>query len=337
MLSGGCSRACRCPGFSRIPQWLAAQQRAGRPAVRFGDIPLEWTDFRLSLRQTADILRRYEALDRDEHSQILALGRDGNALQPLVAHWYAATSGVGAMSTDRPRATPERRRTWITSWCSRSGRFWPAVPKSLMQRVDLSGLAARPLSVLRLGAGLRGHHPERRSTPDLRPLPGAVGVRPLTCPFCANDDRALVTSFATRDGRYRVYACDVCRRYLKAYDGRRASRPVHGGGGRDRDAAARRGGHAAGLCRVEDAKSTMYDLVIFDLLAIDDLAIVGFELKSPNRKSKIVDLLLCLRRPAGVLVAKITAALDESQLNRFSVSRKRPAFERAPSTTTATC
>ena len=49
---------------------------------------------------------------------------------------------------------------------------------------------------------------------------------PLTCPFCSNDDRTLVTSFATRDGRYRVYACDVCRRYLKAYDGRHASRPV---------------------------------------------------------------------------------------------------------------
>jgi FdhE protein len=49
---------------------------------------------------------------------------------------------------------------------------------------------------------------------------------PLTCPFCANDDHALITSFATRDGRYRVYACDVCRRYLKAYDARYASRPV---------------------------------------------------------------------------------------------------------------
>ena len=26
----------------------------------------------------------------------------------------------------------------------------------------------------------------------------------LACPFCSNDDRALITSFATRDGRYRV-------------------------------------------------------------------------------------------------------------------------------------
>ena len=47
-----------------------------------------------------------------------------------------------------------------------------------------------------------------------------------TCPFCSNDDRTLVTSFATRDGRYRVYACDVCRRYLKAFDSRNATRPV---------------------------------------------------------------------------------------------------------------
>ena len=69
--------------------------------------------------------------------------------------------------------------------------------------------------------------PTRRSAPDLRPLrrrSGAYG--PLTCPFCANDDRSLVTSFATRDGRYRVYGCDVCRRYLKAYDARNAARPV---------------------------------------------------------------------------------------------------------------
>ena len=52
------------------------------------------------------------------------------------------------------------------------------------------------------------------------------GYPSLACPFCANDDRALITSFATRDGRYRVSACDVCRRYLKAYDARHAQRPV---------------------------------------------------------------------------------------------------------------
>ena len=49
---------------------------------------------------------------------------------------------------------------------------------------------------------------------------------PLTCPYCRNGDRSRITSFATPDGQYRVYACDMCHRYLKAYDGRRTTRPV---------------------------------------------------------------------------------------------------------------
>jgi FdhE protein len=49
---------------------------------------------------------------------------------------------------------------------------------------------------------------------------------PLTCPYCHNSDRSTITSFATSDGHYRVYACNACKRYLKAYDGRKATRPV---------------------------------------------------------------------------------------------------------------
>src|SRR5437868_11926318 len=82
------------PWIQADPEWLRAQQAAGRPIVRFNDIPLEWSDFRLTFRQTADILRRFDALEPGEHEKILALGRDGNALQPLVERWYVATSGV---------------------------------------------------------------------------------------------------------------------------------------------------------------------------------------------------------------------------------------------------
>jgi formate dehydrogenase maturation protein FdhE len=35
-----------------------------------------------------------------------------------------------------------------------------------------------------------------------------------------------ITARKRRDGQYRLYACDECERYLKAYDARRASRPV---------------------------------------------------------------------------------------------------------------
>jgi FdhE protein len=55
---------------------------------------------------------------------------------------------------------------------------------------------------------------------------GQWGFAALVCPFCSNDERGLITSFSTKDGKYRVYACDVCRRYLKAYDTRHAARPV---------------------------------------------------------------------------------------------------------------
>ena len=48
----------------------------------------------------------------------------------------------------------------------------------------------------------------------------------LACPFCGNDDRSRLTSFATRDGWYRLTACDVCQRYIKAFDGRNATRSV---------------------------------------------------------------------------------------------------------------
>ena len=92
------------PWIQPDPTWLAAQQAAGRPAVRFGDIPLDWTDFRLTLRQTADILRRYEALERAEHEQIVALTRDGNALG--AARHAVVSRDVGRRADGPTERTP---------------------------------------------------------------------------------------------------------------------------------------------------------------------------------------------------------------------------------------
>jgi hypothetical protein len=213
------------PWIQPEPEWLAAQQIAGRPVVRFSDIPLEWSDFRLTLRQTADILHRYDALDRAEHQHILALGRDGNVLEPLVTRWYSATSGVD--ETGSAGRVPEGSPPNLDQVLVLSLRpFLARCAESLLQRADLS-------------AWHHGHCPICGWEPDFAVITPSADRRlicgrcmaqwafaPLTCPFCANDDRALITSFATRDGRYRVYACDVCRRYLKAYDARNAQRSV---------------------------------------------------------------------------------------------------------------
>ena len=205
--------------------WLASQQDAGRPAVRFGDIPLDWSDFRLTLRQTGDILFRFRHIERADHEHVQALTREGNALEPLVSNWYDATSGV------EPPPAPDR--------------LPPGVPESLdvLLLLSIRPFLARCAEALMprpdFGRWHHGHCPVCGWEPDFAVV-APSGERRLicgrcvaqwnygahTCPFCTNDDRTLVTSFATRDGRYRVYGCDVCKRYLKAYDARGAARPV---------------------------------------------------------------------------------------------------------------
>lgn len=210
------------PWIQVDPTWATEQQRAGRPLVRFSDIPLEWSDFRLTFRQTADILHRYEALERADFDAIVTLSRNGNALEPIVTGWYNATSGVIDKTTPKPEAPPNVDQVLVLALRP----FLARCAEALSQRVDLSSWT-------------HGHCPFCGWEPDFAVITptaerrlicgrctGQWAFAALTCPYCANDDRSLVTSFATRDGKYRVYACDVCRRYLKAYDGRRATRPV---------------------------------------------------------------------------------------------------------------
>ena len=213
------------PWIQVDPEWLRGQHAAGRPVVRFRDIPLDWTDFRLTFRQTADILRRFDALEQAEYETILALGRDSNVLEPLVTRWYEATSGVEG-DDSHPRAPKDAP---------------PSLDEVLV--LALRPFLARCADVLAkrddLPAWTRGRCPYCGWEPDFSVITPNAERRlicgrcvaqwsfgPLTCPFCANDDRSLITSFATRDGRYRVYACDACRRYLKAFDGRYTDRPV---------------------------------------------------------------------------------------------------------------
>jgi FdhE protein len=211
--------------------WLRAQQEAGRPIVRFTDIPLEWTDFRLTFRQTADILRRHGAIEPSEHEAIVALGREANVLEPVVTRWYTVTSGVDGREAREGRDGGERLPADAPGSLEQVlvlalRPFLARCAESLIQRTDLSPWH-------------RGHCPFCGWEPDFAVITPAAErhlvcgrclaqwpFAPLTCPFCANDERARITSFASRDGRYRVYACDVCRRYLKAYDARNASRPV---------------------------------------------------------------------------------------------------------------
>lgn len=208
---------------------LLRHRAEARPILQFEDIPLDLTDLRLMVRQAADILRRHGALDDADHRAVQALGRDMKLLA-LAAAWYrtAADRHVASVSPSSRRATERHDEADMMGpvLAQAMRPFLSRCAEVLQHRPELS-LWTHPQ------CPLCGGEPELAViTPSAERhlICGRCTLQwkfaPLTCPFCQNSDRAQITSFATPDGRYRVYACDVCRRYLKAYDGRRATRPV---------------------------------------------------------------------------------------------------------------
>ena len=210
------------------PEALARHQADGRPILRFEDIPLDLTDLRLMVRQTADVLRRFGALDEGDHQAVQALGRDMKLLT-VVGAWYRSAAerhlaSLGAGSTVAPAPPVVDMVGQVLTQAMRP--FLSRCAEVLQQRSDL-------LVWTHGHCALCGGEPDFSViTPaaERHLICGRCTLRwrfdPLTCPYCRNSDRARITSFATPDGQYRVYACDACRRYLKAYDARRATRPV---------------------------------------------------------------------------------------------------------------
>lgn len=210
------------PWFDLSAQHMAQHETSGRPLLRFEDIPLDLTDLRLLVRQTADVLQRFGALEEPDFGYVQSLGRDMKLLE-VAGDWFRKTA-------DRQRAP---------------GAALPSEPSMVDQVLALAmkPFLSRCAEVLQprdeLAFWTHGHCALCGGEPELAVITPAAErhlicgrctlrwkFEPLTCPYCRNADRARITSFATSDGTYRVYACDVCQRYLKAYDGRRASRPV---------------------------------------------------------------------------------------------------------------
>ncbi|MDE3156960.1 MAG: formate dehydrogenase accessory protein FdhE [Acidobacteriota bacterium] len=197
------------------------EQQAGHPLLRFEDIPIDWTELRLMVRQTADILRRFEALEPDDDDRIQTLAREGNTLEPAVEQWFRASLAREPWPADEvhPAMLGQVLALAIRPFLARC-------VEALLPTVDLSGWR-------------HGYCPMCGWDPELAVITPA-GERlllcgrcsaswkfdPIACPWCGNADRTRITSFATRDGRYRLAGCDRCHRYVKAYDSRNAPRPV---------------------------------------------------------------------------------------------------------------
>ena len=205
------------PSIRLEPDYLNSLLASG-PILQFEHLSLDWGDLRFLLRATASAMRTHDAIDEEDFRRAEALSRDSSRLPALVRTWYESVQpGAPGLEADAGLATvfQQAMRPFLTR-----------AADAIMARSDFAGWS-------------RGICPLCGGEPDLAVITPAADrllicgrcsarwpFEPLTCPFCLNADRSRITSFASRDGRYRLYACDVCERYLKAYDARQASRPV---------------------------------------------------------------------------------------------------------------
>lgn len=213
------------PWVEVSPEWLKAQQEQGRPLLRFEDIPLDWTDFRLVFRQTADVLRRFDEIEAGDHQAIQAMSREGHTLEPLVRHWF---DQVADPKQTRDLPLPPNMSAGaldqVLGWAMRP--FLERCADVVQQRIDFA-------TWTHSHCALCGGQPEFAVLTSSRErflicgrCTGRWRFDATACPFCHNDDRSLLHSFASADRLYRLYACDVCRRYIKAYDAHTGHRPV---------------------------------------------------------------------------------------------------------------
>jgi hypothetical protein len=219
------------PWFELSKDDMARHSAEGRPVLRFEDIPIELTDLRLLVRQTADILRRHDALEEADYQRIQTLGRDMTLLT-VVGDWYrrSAERHVAAGGGSRPRSAADQAAPEA-----------PVLDQVLT--IAMRPYLSRCAEVLHqrgaLGDWMHPYCALCGSDPDFAVItPSAERhlncsrctlqwkFEPLTCPYCRNSDRSRITTLATPPGQYRVHASAVSPRYLKAYDGRRATRPV---------------------------------------------------------------------------------------------------------------
>ena len=193
-----------------------------QPVLQFTDIPINWSDFRLMVRQTADILRRFDTLEQADYDRIQALAREGQ-LEMVVASWYESAMAPARRKTD-VRSHERELLDQVLLLAMRP--FLARCAEALLPRLELSDWHQPCCPLCGGEPEFAFINPAAERLLICSRCTGQWRYDPITCPYCENSDRGRITSFTSRDGRYRIYACDECHRYLKAFDGRDGSRPA---------------------------------------------------------------------------------------------------------------
>jgi formate dehydrogenase maturation protein FdhE len=189
---------------------VRARTAAGRPLLRFNQIPFEYSDVRYLIREAAAAMRRHDALEEEDFRRADVMARDPAPLDPVLEKWFEGNSnlspGIDSVLTQALRP------------------FLVRCAEAVLASADLSMWMARTCPVC-------GGEPDFSTimpSAERHLICGRCTARwkfdAVACPYCGNADRSRIKSFTSR--AYRIYACDACHRYLKAYDARAASRPV---------------------------------------------------------------------------------------------------------------
>lgn len=191
------------------------------PILQFEHLPIDWSDARFLLRATASAMRTHDAIEDAEVRRSDALSRDAALLPAAVRSWY---------ESPRPGAPPVSALAEglepVFAYAMRP--FLSRAADAVMARVDLTqwNLATCPLC-----AGEPDFAVITRTAERLLICSRCLArwrFDQITCPFCLNADKSRVKSFTSvRQGEtYRLYCCEVCTRYIKAFDARSALRPL---------------------------------------------------------------------------------------------------------------
>jgi formate dehydrogenase maturation protein FdhE len=195
---------------------------AGTPILAFDHVPVDWSDLRFLVRSIADAMRTHEAIEADDYRRVEALSSDSEQLRGAIRNWYEASRPVPAGGHE-----PSQDVAGLE----------PLLLQAM--RPFLSRCADAVMARTIFQQWRHGNCPLCGGEPDFSSITPAADrlllcsrctsrwrFDQLACPFCLNADRSRLTSFATRDGMYRLNACDVCQRYIKAHDGRHAHRQM---------------------------------------------------------------------------------------------------------------
>ena len=206
------------------PDVRQARVAKGERILSFDDFRFDWSAVRLALREVARAVESVGGLSPDERRTIEGLVRgETPEIERCLKGWFNGSEGSkGSESSEGSESLPEGLQEVLDN----------------AMRPFMARAASAALTGIDLAVWTHTTCPACGADPDFAVI-SRDGRRHLSChrcraqwpchawacPRCENMDQSKISSFASRDGLYRIYACGKCQRYLKAFDCRNAPRP----------------------------------------------------------------------------------------------------------------